>query len=91
MTPPKPRITITLKPEQYDVLNRLAALQRRPMSGILSEFLDEVTPSLEKLIVSLEAVTKARQDLQSALHDAANRRSRPYGNTSTSPLPNQQL
>lgn len=58
----KPRITITLEPDQHDVLRRLADLQRTSMSKIVAEFLGEVTPILENVANALEAVQRASSD-----------------------------
>lgn len=71
MATTKPRITITLEPEQHDVLQRLAALQRAPMSRIVSDLIDEVTPMLEKLLVTLEAASRAHHDVKANIRRTA--------------------
>ena len=62
MATTKPRITITLEPDQHDVLRRLADLQRTSMSKIVTEFLGEVTPILANVANALEAVQRASSD-----------------------------
>lgn len=62
MSTTKPRITITLEPDQHDVLRRLAYLQRTSMSKIVTEFLGEVTPILANVANALEAVQRASSD-----------------------------
>lgn len=59
MATTKPRITITLEPDQYAVLARLAALQGSPMARIVSELMSEVVPTLEGLCNTLEAAKRA--------------------------------
>lgn len=71
MATTKPRITITLEPAQHDVLQRLAALQRAPMSRIVSDLLNEVTPTLEKLLITLEAASRAHQDVKANIRRTA--------------------
>jgi hypothetical protein len=71
MATTKPRITITLEPEQHDVLQRLAALQRAPMSRIVSDLINEVTPMLEKLLVTLEAASRAHHDVKANIRRTA--------------------
>ncbi len=62
MATTKPRITITLEPDQHDVLRRLADLQRTSMSKIVTEFLGEVRPILANVANALEAVQRASSD-----------------------------
>lgn len=59
MATTKPRITITLEPDEYAILARLAALQGSPMARIVSELLSEVTPTLKGLCDTLEAAKRA--------------------------------
>lgn len=71
MATKKPRITITLEPDQHDVLQRLSALQKSPMSRIVSELLAEVTPTLEKLTLTLEAASRAHKDIRATIRRSA--------------------
>lgn len=59
MATTKPRITITLEPEQHEILRRLADLQGTSMSKIVTDFLGEVTPVLLNVADTLEAAQRA--------------------------------
>jgi hypothetical protein len=67
----KPRISITLDPDQHEVLARLADLQGRPMSRIVMELLGEMTPVLGRLCVVMEAAVQARVSVKTAFQFAA--------------------
>jgi hypothetical protein len=63
----KPRITITLEKEQYEVINRLATLQRGSMSRIITELLAEVTPMLQQVCNTMEIAVKANADMKARI------------------------
>lgn len=63
----KPRITITLEQEQYEVINRLATLQRGSMSRIVSELLAEVTPMLQQVCNTMEIAVRANADMKARI------------------------
>lgn len=67
MSTTKPRITITLEPKQYEVISRLAALQKGSMSRIVSELLAEVTPMLEKVCDTMAIAVKANDDMKARI------------------------
>lgn len=71
MATTKPRITITLAQEQYDVLARLAKLQKAPMAAIVSDLVGEVTPILERVADSLEIAMKASDSVRANLRRSA--------------------
>lgn len=71
MATEKPRITITLEPEQHAVLRRLADLQGGSMSRIVSEFLGEVTPILAQVADSLELAKQASAEARAKFVRAA--------------------
>ena len=71
MATEKPRITITLEPDEYAVLHRLAKLQGSSMSRILREFMGEVTPILSKVADSLEVAQRASEGAKANLRRAA--------------------
>lgn len=71
MATDKPRITITLEPDQHDVLRRLAGLQGGSMSRIVSELLAEVTPVLERVCESLELAKRAQAGVRANLRRVA--------------------
>lgn len=71
MATEKPRITITLEPEQHAVLRRLADLQGGSMSRIVSEFLGEVTPILGQVADALDLAKRASADARAKFLRAA--------------------
>lgn len=71
MATEKPRITITLEPDEYAVLHRLAKLQGSSMSRILREFMGEVMPILAKVADSLELAKRASSDARAKFVRAA--------------------
>ena len=82
MATEKPRITITLEPEQHAVLRRLAELQGGSMSRIVSEFLGEVTPILSQVADALELAQRASSDARASTRRCASctpRESAPWG------------
>ena len=74
MATSKPRITITLEPGVYDVVNRLAAASDKSMSAVVAEFLDLAHPQMSRAVRILEAAAKApdqaRADVLTALNKA---------------------
>lgn len=62
MATSKPRITITLEPEHYAVVKRLADLQEMSMSKIITQFFGEVSPILSRVADTLEAARRASDD-----------------------------
>lgn len=57
----KPRITVTLTEQQYDVLSRLAAVRGASRSSIIVDLLDASLPVLERTFKLLEALEAARK------------------------------
>ncbi len=70
MATTKPRIQVTLKPSQYDLLKRLAKVQKRPMSAVLSELFDEIEPVYERMATVLEAAMRAQASAKKGMVDA---------------------
>lgn len=66
----KPRIAITLEPEQHAVLARLAALQRRPMSRVVAELVAEFTPILARVVGTMEAAVHAQESVKANIRRA---------------------
>lgn len=62
MATSKPRITISLTPEQYAIVRRLSVLQEVPMSRIITDFFGEVAPILANVADTLEAAQRASSD-----------------------------
>lgn len=67
MATTKPRITITLEHEQYEVISRLATMQRGSMSRIVTELLAEVTPMLNQLCDTMEVALKANASMKAQI------------------------
>lgn len=71
MATTKPRLAITLEPEQYEILQRLAKVQGGSMARIVSEMLAEMSPMLEKVAEAMEAAHKAQQGMKATIRTAA--------------------
>ena len=65
-----PRIQVTVRPSQYVLLQRLAKLQKRSMSKVLSELFDEIEPVYERVAVVLEAAVRAQVTAKEGMVDA---------------------
>jgi len=57
-----PRIQVTLKPETYALISRLAGLQQGSKSRIIAELVDEVAPHLQTMLDLLEAASSVKAD-----------------------------
>lgn len=64
------RITISLESKDYETLRRLARLQRAPMSRIVSELVEEVTPVLERVCAAIEVAAKANEGVKVSIRRA---------------------
>ena len=62
-----PRINITVKPERYELLKRLAAHQGTSMSGLVSETMEMMYPVMERVCVVLEAAKQAQESSKEGL------------------------
>lgn len=71
MATTKPRLAITLEPEQYQVLQRLASVQGGSMSRIVAEMLTEMLPMLVKVTEAMEAAQKAQEGMKATIRTAA--------------------
>ena len=74
MATEKPRINMALRREYYDVVTRLAKLQKRSRSAVVVELLEAAIPVLERVVVAGEAAQRAqstaREELRSSLEKA---------------------
>lgn len=74
MATTKPRLTFTASHELAAVLKRLAAVQGRPVSGVVSEYLEITVPVLERVADAMEralaAQAEARAGIVAGLQDA---------------------
>lgn len=64
MPTPNPRITITLKPGMHALLRRISDLSGNSMSAMVSEFLEEAEPALERMAALLSAVESIKGDAE---------------------------
>lgn len=67
----KPRITITLEPEHYAVLRRVAKVQGGSMSRIVTDMVSELAPMLNSVAVALEAAAQAQLGMKVSIREAA--------------------
>jgi hypothetical protein len=63
----KPRITITLEREHHALLARVAELQARSMSSVVSELVATIAPSLGRVCTLLERASGANRELLAGL------------------------
>lgn len=68
-----PRINVTLPPEQYELVSRLAKMQRRSRSAVLLELLETVLPVLERVAVVGEAAQRAHAQAREGLRESVER------------------
>jgi uncharacterized protein (DUF1778 family) len=66
-----PRIAVTVSPERYELIRRLAELQGRSMGSVMNEVFDQVEPVLERVCVVLEAAHKAQDEARTGLKERA--------------------
>lgn len=64
MATKKPRLNLTLEPQRYELLKRLAEQQGTSMSAIVVELLDTVAPVLERVCVAVENARKAQESVK---------------------------
>lgn len=67
----RPRITISLAPDEYAVLRRLAGLQGRPMSRIVSELIGEFAPVLARVCDAIDLAHQAQGKVRENIRKAA--------------------
>lgn len=61
MATTKPRITISVTPEQYALLDRLSSLKGGAKSTIVTDVLEAAMPALERTADLLQALEQARR------------------------------
>lgn len=61
MATTKPRITISLEPEQYALLQRLSSLKGGAKSTIITDVLGAAMPALQRTADLLEAMERAKR------------------------------
>lgn len=60
----KPRIAVTVTPQVFDTLDRLAKLTGRGRGAFVTELLDASHPALMRTVALLEAASDAPQDVK---------------------------
>lgn len=65
-----PRVTVTLKPEQFEVLSRLSAARGVSMSSIISELWDVSAPVMARIAHLLEEAKGAQQSAKEGIREA---------------------
>jgi hypothetical protein len=63
----KPRVQVSLSVPYFELLTRLAKLQRRSRSAVLSELFEQVAPVLERVAVVLQAAVRAQASARDGL------------------------
>jgi len=63
----KPRVNVTLEPQTYVVIERLAAIQGRSRGSVISDLLDSIAPVMAKTVSLLEAAALAPQQVKDGL------------------------
>jgi hypothetical protein len=71
MATKKPRIQVSLKTSEYELVKRLAKLQGRSMSQVLSELFEEIAPVYERVAVVLQAASRAKVSAHEGMRQAA--------------------
>lgn len=64
MATDKPRLTISLTQDQYDVIKRLSTLQGVPMARVVADLVAEVAPVLEKVVEALAIAARAQENVK---------------------------
>lgn len=65
----KPRVMLTLEPEDHAILARLSTLQHRPVSAILRDVVHEFSPIASRIADALEAAYRLQDQAPSELLD----------------------
>jgi hypothetical protein len=68
-----PRISITLSPENHALLARLAVLQHRPLSSVLTDYLEVIWPVLASVADALETASRVQADKLAGLEGSIQR------------------
>jgi hypothetical protein len=66
----KPRVSVTLDQESYQVLSRLSEVSGDSMSSLLSGLVDATRPSLERMVLLLERAQSAKGEIHEGLRDS---------------------
>lgn len=67
----KPRVNVTLKPEDYALLSTLARQQKRSRADLLRDLFETIRPVLERVAVVSEAAQRAQSTAKQGLIESA--------------------
>lgn len=67
MSTKNPRINITLKQADYDVIKRLSELTGTSMSKTINEYLEVVIPTLDRVADNLEIIKNSDKNIKEGL------------------------
>lgn len=73
MATSKPRITVSLEPDVYEVVSRLANANRKSMSSVVTDFLDLAQPQMRRMVVILEAARAAPDQAKASIRKSLDR------------------
>lgn len=65
MTTKNPRITITLNPDHYRVVQSISAMTGKPMSAFIVEMLGSAMPTVERMAVTFQKIKSAQDETRS--------------------------
>jgi hypothetical protein len=65
----KPRVTLTLEENTFEVISRMAQLQKCSRGSVITELLDSVIPVLSRTVALLEAASVAPAHVKDGLRD----------------------
>lgn len=67
----RPRIMFTPGEDTLAAVRRIAALEGKPVSAVVADFMDTVTPFMLDLVEAMEAAKAARDDAKAGIVAAA--------------------
>ena len=67
----KPRVNVTLRQEDFDLVSKLAKQQRRSRADLLRDLFETIRPVLERVAVVTEAAQRAQATAKQGLVDSA--------------------
>lgn len=70
MATKNPRINVTVTPERYELLKRLAGYQGSSMAGLVAETMEMMYPVMERVCVVLEAARRAQETSKEGFRDS---------------------
>lgn len=71
MVAKNPRVSVTLSPEDYEILRRLSELNGESMSSIIGELVQAVSPALGRVVDVVEVAQGAKPEVLEQLRRVA--------------------